>query len=1188
MDQYIDSLQIFQSKTKELEGGKKIFLGSERSYIEEYYAYLQINPDKNGKKKNESLKKNIIVMMGTSQAQMEEMIKDPSKIIKNIDELIKATTNYLVSDGRTLNRAISKDLNISHLEFLEYKRKVRQQVLELAALLHPGNKYKDAIQKLQAFYSDVLKGDIQDFQMILNYADKNKNESINELSKQLIESKNNILLGTSEFWQTMSNDSQNIVDIINRNKTQYQIRLSKGEFVSGSEYDEVIKNTKDFLEKLNGSDRYQLYRMAIAQEIGSLCLDSATDPHFASKLKTFAQELGLQSQYLDDLALAPIIADDKNQFISYVCSAANTSIDTYRLAIRKNEKMLSTDEIQPIQTVFDNLESSKRHLLEQKGAAAIQSTVPERAERDLIGSINHALNYAKSSVLSEEKISLSTVDLKRNQGAMKMIVKTAQNTFVSYGIMKGAKVGAKKGIQAVGVASSATPLAGNLLQKGFEAISDPAAKAIGYVGGLITFQILQKARQGDQNVKYTPEEVYKIWNDMPEGVRDNIAKLAHYYCQYIALLEQKSFVTDKEIQIARSELAKAVNTLSFSVADQKRQQAQNLDEPDRNFIDKLQSKAKDFLGMLPNDISPYDLQKNIYQSFGMMSNHAANTSDSWITKAGNWLREIGPRSKRVVDFLADGYDLTFGNIYAIGSFSPDARNVLKNENAYWDERVQHASGEKLMQLDPSTYNESLDLLKHSRNGIFIGAESSYYIGYMSHYMVGDEKLMKQMRENSIEFVENAKSQMNMLTQNLHTTLDASLRSISNCIDMTKEFIASNNGSFDYIEYENKVRIQILELVRELEKTKISLSEKKIGENFRVEPITKKMDKIDEQLSSLRDFYTKTLNGDESDFNYALMDSTLIGQNHFSLISEFNMLLKNEKLEPFMLGSIQAWDMFFDKARREQGEGQAWHVIDHVRTQIHNQSSHAGHREAQKTFNDQEQQINNKNVDQLLENTRAVLSQLKKNPEIFYIYRDYVAKQVAELTVKGSLNGYAIEQLNQFWKKDLNLPMSYQDDLYLSLYTTNQALPHFDLTLRAVTTEKMGKIRNESLSKQPILEVQESVSHASRKSSYTAQLGQILTTTDKIVTQSKDNNNQNKTVTQNNKDSTNHAIQPDYSKRSSYDRESHHTPIVRTKNEMSLVKKFKQFVMGSKKISNDSTLPNSSNMKDETKNNNKLK
>ena len=217
-----------------------------------------------------------------------------------------------------------------------------------------------------------------------------------------------------------------------------------------------------------------------------------------------------------------------------------------------------------------------------------------------------------------------------------------------------------------------------------------------------------------------------------------------------------------------------------------------------------------------------------------------------------------------------------------------------------------------------------------------------------------------------------------------------------------------------------------------------------------------------------------------------------------------------------------------------------------------------------------------------------MSQLKQNPEIFYIYRDYVAKQVAELTVKGSLNGYAIEQLNQFWKKDLNLPMSYQDDLYLSLYTTNQALPHFDLTLRAVTTEKMGKIRNESLSKQPILEVQESVSHASRKSSYTAQLGQILTTTDKIVTQSKDNNNQNKTVTQNNKDSTNHAIQPDYSKRSSYDRESHHTPIVRTKNEMSLVKKFKQFVMGSKKISNDSTLPNSSNMKDETKNSNKLK
>ena len=267
---------------------------------------------------------------------------------------------------------------------------------------------------------------------------------------------------------------------------------------------------------------------------------------------------------------------------------------------------------------------------------------------------------------------------------------------------------------------------------------------------------------------------------------------------------------------------------------------------------------------------------------------------------------------------------------------------------------------------------------------------------MEHATIPNDKNLEKLKEESIKLTEAAKAQFVTLSK------PENAGEIAEYIKDTGEYIESlkSGNTQDFSEYQNRLRVQVLQLVQELSK------------NPGLETAIKELEK----------FYTGKLQGDPSDITFAQtpVDQVYIQQN---ALADILYQKSKNKGSPILLGSSELWSTLLPENNDYQ-------------TLI------------------RKKRLESSEIDKILENTKQVLNELKQgNPELYRTYRDFIAKQIAELSRDRSLDPVANMSLDKFWKEVLGLPLNLKDDLDLLLYTSQQNLQYATLYLRAVTTEQ---------------------------------------------------------------------------------------------------------------------------------------
>ena len=1012
---------------------KTIFLGSAYSYMVEGNIYVDVSRASDASE-DKLLYKNIKILATDAQSQLSDL----SAHTANIGILIGNTEQYLQKQERDLNNLaaihgpISSISAQSHLEFLEYKRKVRAQVLELVHLLAKSEQQPDQkiLDQLRTFYIETLQGDGIDFKHAREYKIQNENES-QQLAQKLLEKSNStplLLIGTSNYWQQSQSDPKDVFSQLiakkNAEKTNQQIEGSKGEYISPKDITTIITNTKKFLLSLkNTPDLYNLYRSIIAQEIASLSLSSAADPLLISALDKFREELGIPRRYFDDLAYASTSIKQNLQDTI----PANTRLDLFSRAAANQ----SADEIYRLKLISQLISAEstqKRFDTLDEAAEHNQAVKAFTSFKRLISDIDHNVidqvaNRAKGMLPSDnEKLRLNTVSLIDDD---KSIVYAIANTFTagitSYAAFKGVKSITQTGMekmaaQAGGLAPFVGVQVSGIAQGVANKVAKPIANMVGFLGGIVSYQIYQARSNKEKNVNYTTEEAKKIFNALPINVQKQIAIINDIYLRYLALLDKKTTSpSDNELISIRRELGNAIIILSTMTTKEQKEQAENLEDK-RSPGQKIKSTLKSWLNLIPGEskISPGDLQSTLYTALGDLAGNATTLvrNNPWAKfwhGVGKTLRNRG--ATKFVDAVSKIYDrsviVNFFSPLQIERLSPDKRKILHQEKKDWERAAQDAEAYQLLQPKPEEYLKTLQTFNDSRSSkkILLGAESAYYIAYMEHATIPNDKNLEKLKEESIKLTEAAKAQFVTLSK------PENAGEIAEYIKDTGEYIESlkSGNTQDFSEYQNRLRVQVLQLVQELSK------------NPGLETAIKELEK----------FYTGKLQGDPSDITFAQtpVDQVYIQQN---ALADILYQKSKNKGSPILLGSSELWSTLLPENNDYQ-------------TLIR-----------KKRFESTE-------IDKILENTKQVLNELKQgNPELYRTYRDFIAKQIAELSRDRSLDPVANMSLDKFWKEVLGLPLNFKDDLDLLLYTSQQNLQYATLYLRAVTTEQPQNNNNAQL------------------------------------------------------------------------------------------------------------------------------
>ena len=1015
---FIDS-QAVQDKT--------IFLGSAYSYIVEGTIYVDVSRTMEASQNN-FLYKNIVTLATRSQNQLRDLLSDTENIPKKIADLITNTEKYLQEQERDLNKLnaihapISSISAQSHLEFLEYKRKARAQVLELVYLLTKSEQPTDreTFNKLRTFYIETLQGDGIDFKHAREYKTTIQGER-QRLATALYEKSKSapLLIGTSDYWQQVqsSNPDDVFSQLIakkNAEKTNQQVEGSKGEYIPPKNITSIITNTKKFLESLkNTPDLYNLYRSIIAQEIASLSLSSAADPLLISALDKFREELGIPRRYFDDLAYGSTVA--KQNFGDTI--PPDTRLDLFSRAAANQ----SADEIYRLRLIHEpTLAQSVKERFDEldRSAIANQNVKAFTALKRLISDIDHnavdqIANFLNERLrLSDQRLlQLNTVNLVDDDKSILYDIRdAAKGLMVSYVTQKTVQGLTQKGIEkGAAQAGGLAPVGGveisGVVQGIASKVAKPLAKATGFLSGIIAYQIYQARSNKETNVDYTT----KIDpNDLPPKMQKQIAVILNIYYQYLALLDKKiDSPNDNELTSIRRQLGYAIILLSNMTTKELQNQAKTLDEK-RSPGQQIKDNWSNFIRTKPA-ISPGDLQSALYTALGELAGNATTLvrNNPWAKfwhGVGKTLRNRG--ATKFVDVVSTIYDrsviVNFFSPLQIERLSPDKRKLLTKEKEDWEQTAKDAKAYQQLQPEPKEYLTTLQTFNQSRSSfgkdkkILLGAESAYYIAYMEHATIPNDKNLEKLKEESIKLTEAAKAQFVTLSDPQHVS------EIAEYIKDTGKYIESlkSGNTQDFSEYQNRLRVQVLQLVQELSK------------NTGVETAIKELEK----------FYTGKLQGDLIDITFAQTPVDQVYKQQNALADILHQKSEENK-NTILLGSSELWSTLLEP------ENNNYHLAT-------------------------KQQLKSTEIDNILKNTKQVLDELsRKDPELYRTYRDLIAKQIAELSRDRSLDPVANMSLDKFWKGVLGLPLNLKDDLDLLLYTSQQNLQYATLYLRAVTTEQ---------------------------------------------------------------------------------------------------------------------------------------
>ena len=1159
IEQYNISLLQFNQSTS----GKNIFLGSDYCYFVENKIYVSICSGEENESLNSELENNVTQVIIASKNQLKHLIENP----QDIDTLIYQTKIFLGDEEHdssqldAIHESISSIKNQSHLEFLEYKRKVRVQVLELTHLLACKENFLanlEIIHNLKNFYTQTLHGNTIDFE----HAKEKPNDLLLEKKKlaELIHRQINpdagsiglpIFIGTNEYWCFVSNSDSTINKLIQlsiHENNNRKLQISEKNKNNDDNLSTVIKNTKIFLDKLKQEnlDLFNLYRAIVSQEIAARYYDPLYSTQLTA-LNQFRRELDIPLPYLDDLRYSTTTSVQENniafsdQLDFYFRASVNQSTDDiYRLKlipISLNEKSVAERFVQ--------LDKEAAYNRSEKAFIALKGWLPKDISHNRL---DQAFSIVKDKLqANENKPRLNTVDFTNEKGIVRSMFATVKNTVTSYGSMRVTQYGAEQALlkvaeKAGGIAPIAGQELGGIAKSAAGVIAKPLAKVTGFMAGIISFKILQKLSNRKDEIVYKNDSIDTNWQLLPNKIQNQISNIVDIYCYYLALLDKKSLVSDDEIKTIRLQLGNAIIVLSTMKIEEREQQANALADK-RSIGTRVKSTLKSWLGLIQNEseISPEDLQSSLYTILGNLSGDAASLikNNPWAKfwhAAGERLRKSG--AGKLVDAIGKIYENSFivnsFSILQIEQMSPDKRAILTQEKTSWDDSASDARNYQLLQAKPETYlatlkqfseslkiepirnkNKSGNKISDYSNSIFkkiakaqnaiqnshfttnhknspeifnnhfikinkklskttdnskkilevihkeadliqrrlvnlklqgaektntdsntafrnvkssvnavikainnqsnlpknerkilIGAESSYYIAYMEH-VVPNNKNIRKLRKYSIALAEQARAQFNDLIK------PESIKKLKKYLQDTRAYLdsfkESSNDMLDYFEYINRVRVQILQIIYEISKNKFQ--------------------KSDEILNDLEIFYIEILTGDQKDIDFSKLPDQVTQENQFDLAQ----ILTGFSTTSCLLGSSQLWNslsMSDLEADREK-------------------------RDAFDKFKNITGKPISSDIDTILTKTQEIFKLLMNlpNQELYRIYRDVVAKQIAELSRSRSLNTIDNMKLNKFWQDVLCLPLNYKDDLDLLFYISNQNLKYVSLYLRAVTIEQ---------------------------------------------------------------------------------------------------------------------------------------
>lgn len=1155
IEQYNQSTKLFTNSIENF--SNKVFIGTDLSYLLEYKIYVGIHLGEDNNEQNKILKENIIKLYRLSKQQITDLVENPN----NINNFIENTINF-IGDRNDANLSeiheeISTRSTQNHLAFLEYKRKVRAEILSLAYTLNAiyDNPPQPILDKLKDFYVNHLQGNNFDFDYAIKVqllVDINKTSLAEKLIDAKIKEQKKLLFGQAEFWLMQLNRESpaisNLVSHINETNANLKIEADKNNKPSQEDINELISNTKNFLKSLeNEPELYQIYLSVLKQQVAALCLDTSTDPLLVNSLNQFRQEtLGVPKEYLDDLYYLPTVKpiDEDNPIENHLSKLdffirATTNLsgeETYKLKF----SLPDLKEEQSIPDRLSDLDNNAAKNSSHKAFVALKRLMPKNLSHERIGQL---LDKAKG-IIDVNAPSLNTVDFTDQKSILGGMFSTAGNTIASYSAMRLGQYAIEAGL------NNAANKAGNIAlipganaaaEAVMNAVAKPIANFAGFVGGMITFKILQKINNRKENIDYDSPQVEKDWQNLPPKVQNQLSNIVDIYCRYLALLDKKSSVSDDEIINIRLQLGNAIIVLSNLTVEEREAQADKLKDQ-RSFGARTKASVKNWLGLLPSDdkFTPEDLQAAMYQVLGELAGNAATLikNNPWAKfwhNRGEGLRKRG--FAKMVDAIATVYDnfplVKIFSALQIERLSSDKRKLLNEECVAWENNSKDAKLYRLTQPKPEEYLTHLKFFRQSlnekgignspekmasykqslkiavtqalseidnddfkqyhpksyqsynnhlenilkliesesnqsdkkiiqmidkeiskinstsnnlkfkkgdnqdkiaaikkamgeivnisekkaieiqyRGKILLGAESPYYIAYMEHSIPNNASLKKLKKESTI-LIEQAREQFKEILESKNPFI------ISQYIHDTEKYLAyvNNNAEMkkttEYMEYINRVRVQVLQLIHEFsQKNKSNLA--------------------------LEAFYINSLSGDKKDIDFSKMTNAAAKEdlNH---LAKF-LLQKKNNGSLVMLGSKEIWELYYNG-------------------------------ELPQNFNADQFKMDEINIGKALSDTKEFLEiqqKNKKRPNLFCVYRDLIAKQIAEISRDRSLDNADVQLLNQFWQEDLKLPLNYKDDLDLLLYVSQNNLKYTSLYLRAVTIEpervKANRISSGSQSK----------------------------------------------------------------------------------------------------------------------------